>query len=52
MVKKQVGLIACCLKLTFIIRRLYLVFNIVKLATIPKNLIFSRYSDSLSNLIL
>ena len=52
MVEKQVGLIAYCLKLVFIVRRLYLVFNVVKLAITSKNLILSRYSDYLSNPIL
>ena len=51
-VKKQVGLILCHLKLSPILQKLHLVFLVVKLTTISNNLISKRYSSPLSNLVI
>ena len=46
MIAKQVRLIAYQLKLLLALRRLYLVFNVIKLTTAPKDSILSRHLNS------
>jgi len=48
-VEKLVGSIVYYLKLSLIIKRLYLVFNVIKLTATYKNLISSRCLDLLSD---
>ena len=50
-VEKQVRLIVYKLKLLLTLRRLYLVFNIIKLITVSENLILSRYLNTFLDLI-
>lgn len=45
-VKKQVGLILYCLKLSPTLQRLHLVFPVIKLVTVLTNSIPKRYSSS------
>jgi len=51
-VEKQVGILAYYLKLLLSIKRLYLVFSMVKLIATPKDLILSKCLLSSSNPIL
>jgi len=52
MIEKQVGPIAYHLKLLSAMRRLYPVFNVVKLTSIPNDPISSRCPSLLPDLIL